>query len=88
MSQTNKFSRWYAYNARPDLLKPQVTIHDATVKRFEALFTTPPAPVFIPQKPACNVAPRSHAWAGMDPSRFDLWKGTESMFDKPAWEAA
>ena len=30
----------------------------------------------------------AHAWAGMDPSRYDLWKGTESMFDKPAWEAA
>jgi hypothetical protein len=59
MSPNHSASRWYAYNARPDLLKPKVTIHDATVKRFEALFTAPPTPVFIPQKPACNVAPRS-----------------------------
>ena len=59
MSPNHSVSRWYAYNARPDLLKPKVTIHDATVKSFEALFAAPPAPVFIPQKPACNVAPRS-----------------------------
>ena len=59
MSPNHSVSRWYAYNARPDLLKPKVTIHDATVKSFEALFTALPAPVFIPQKPACNVAPRS-----------------------------
>ena len=54
MSPNHSVSRWYAYNARPDLLKPQVTIHDANSQEIRGA-----APVFIPQKPACNVAPRS-----------------------------
>ena len=57
MSPNHSASRWYAYNARPDLLKPKVTVHDATVKRFDALFTAPPAPVFIPQKPRATLHP-------------------------------
>jgi hypothetical protein len=59
-------SRWYAYNVRTDLLKPKVTVHDAQVKRFEALFTAPPVPGFIPHKSACNVALRQ---AQTDPFR-------------------
>jgi hypothetical protein len=28
----------------------------------------------------------AHAWAGMNPSTYDTWKGTEFMFHEPAWE--